>query len=257
MDLGIRAAPAVWSDPNGAWASAGAVVVQSTWDSHIDPTRFLAWAKAVEQERLLLNPVRLLEWNLHKSYLRDLSGRGVPVTETEWRQRGEPLDIARLLQARGWDRAVVKPAMSASAYETHVVSIEDIDLAQPLIDHLLGDHDVLVQPYLRAFETEGERSYIFFDGRLSHAVRRPPTLATATRSFDDPVRFDPQPSEAGLAQAVVDALDEMPLYARVDLAANNDGVVRLQELELIEPCLFTLLADGSAEQFACAIARRL
>ena len=254
---GIRAAPAVWNDRESAWTAAGVVVIQSTWDSHIDPAAFLTWAAAVDRTRTLLNPLPLLQWNLHKSYLAELADRGIAVTPTEWRGRGESVDLAALMKTRQWDRAVLKPAVAASAYETHVVSGDRGERAQAIADRLLRDHDVLIQPYLESFESEGERSYIFFEGEFSHAVRRPPTLASARRGFSDPVRFAPDPAELALARSVLGALDEEPLYARVDMATNNDGVLRLQELELVEPCLFTSLAEGAAARFAGAIAKRL
>jgi hypothetical protein len=52
-------------------------------------------------------------------------------------------------------------------------------------------------------------------------------------------------------------LPETPLYARVDVATNNDGIPRLQEIELVEPCLFTSLVPGSAARFARAMAECL
>ncbi|WP_114951698.1 ATP-grasp domain-containing protein [Sphingosinicella terrae] len=256
-DVGVSAEPAVWSDAAGAWRSAKAVVIRSTWDSHIAPDRFLAWADEVERTRLLLNPARLLRWNLHKFYLRELEARGVPVTPTEWLRRGETADLGELMRRRGWGRAVVKPAVSASAHETHIVTIAEAGVAQPVLDRLAKAHDLLVQPYLRAFETEGERSFVFFDGCFSHAVRRPPTLANAPRGFDSPAVMAPDPVELGLAERVMAALDESPLYARVDLATDNDGTARLQEIELVEPCLFLSLAEGAVDRLAAGIAARL
>ncbi len=49
--------------------------------------------------------------------------------------------------------------------------------------------------------------------------------------------------------AVLDAVAEVPVYARVDLVA-VDGELLLMELELIEPELFFALAPESAERFA-------
>jgi hypothetical protein len=132
-----------------------------------------------------------------------------------------------------------------------------MDLAQATLDRLCAQQEIMVQPYLFAFETEGERSYIFFDGVFSHSVRRPPTLRTAERSFAEPHTIEPVEHELQLAKQVFEQLDDTPLYARVDVATNNDSIVRLQELELVEPCLFTDLSPGAQTRYAEAIAARL
>jgi glutathione synthase/RimK-type ligase-like ATP-grasp enzyme len=48
--------------------------------AHAD--EFLAWAERVARVTRLENPARLVAWNAHKSYLRALSGAGVPVVLT-------------------------------------------------------------------------------------------------------------------------------------------------------------------------------
>jgi hypothetical protein len=46
------------------------------------------------------------------------------------------------------------------------------------------------------------------------------------------------------------------LFARVDLVSGDDGQPLLMELEMVEPSLFTSLADGALERFADAIVAR-
>jgi hypothetical protein len=45
----------------------------------------------------------------------------------------------------------------------------------------------------------------------------------------------------------------MPLYARVDLIPQNNGVPQLMELELVEPSFFLWASAGSADRTAQAI----
>jgi len=166
--------------------------------------------------------------------------------------------LYELMRARHWERAVLKPAISAGANETHVIHQRDANARQADVARLARSQELMIQPYLTAFETEGERSYVFFDGAFSHAIHRPPTLASAVRGYSEPHAFEPAAgAEMELAEAVIAAIGEPLLYARVDLATNEDGVARLQEVELIEPCLFTALAPGAAARFAHALAERL
>jgi hypothetical protein len=256
--LGVDARPVVWSDADFNWGSVRAVVVQSTWDVHLRPKEFIGWAEQVGALVPLYNPAHILRWNMHKAYLRDLASRGVEVTPTLWAERGSAIDLAALMHEQRWECAVVKPAISAGANETHVIALSDAEARQPEIARLVAGHDLMIQPYLRAFETEGERSYVFFDGQFSHAIHRPPTLESATRSYTEPRAFQPDGGdELELAHSVIAAIGETLLYARVDLATNEDGVARLQEVELIEPSLFMSLVPGAAQRLAAAIAARI
>ena len=256
-ELGIRATPLIWTDATASLDPFAAVVVQSTWDSHLDPLAFVTWARRVQARTALFNPLHLLEWNLNKRYLRELEQQGIPITPTLWVSAGSSVDLHHEVSARGWTRFVIKPVVSAGATETHIFDLRDMDAAQATLDRLVARVDLMIQPYLLAFETEGERSYVFFDGAFSHAVRRPPTLKSAPRGFTESHEMPPIEAELHLSRQVLEKIGEAPVYARVDLATNNDGLVRLQEVELVEPCLFTSLAPGAQQRYARAIASRL
>lgn len=255
---GLDARPVVWNDPTASWRSARAVVIRSTWDSHLHADAFRAWAETVDATATLHNPARLVAWNLHKGYLRELADQGIAITPTRWFDRGSAPNLERVLRETGWSRLVVKPAISAGATGTHVIDHDNAAALQPVVDALSSENDLMLQPYLSTFEVEGERSYIYIDGRLSHAVRRPPTLTSTRRGFEAPQAIEtPDPQEVAIANAVAAALPEGWLYARVDVATDDDGKVRLQEVELIEPSLFLGLAPGATERLADAVIARL
>lgn len=256
-ELGIRATPLVWTDTNARLEQFAAVVVQSTWDSHHDPLAFMTWARRVQAQTALLNPLPLLEWNLNKRYLQALEQQGIPITPTLWVSAGSCVDLRHEVTGRGWTRFVIKPVVSAGATETHIFDLGEMQQAQATLARLSPRLDLMIQPYLLAFETEGERSYVFFDGVFSHAVRRPPSLESAPRGFDESHDMSPIEAELQLSRQVLEKISETPVYARVDLATNNDGIVRLQEVELVEPCLFTSLSPGAQQRYARAIASRL
>src|SRR5688500_13119163 len=74
-DLGLDARAISWDDPTVDWASVRVVAVRTTWDSHLRPDAFLAWADAVGGVTRLHNPAPLLRWNMHKTYLRELEAK--------------------------------------------------------------------------------------------------------------------------------------------------------------------------------------
>ncbi|WP_164008507.1 ATP-grasp domain-containing protein [Pyxidicoccus trucidator] len=257
-ELGLDARPVIWDDPAVDWRTVRLALVRNTWDSHLRRDAFVAWAGKVDRLTRLHNPAEVLRWNTHKRYLRELEAKGVLVTPTVWVEPGGTLDVGTLLRERGWDAVVLKPAVSAGALKTYVFPRAEAATATARVAELAAEGDVLVQPYLTAFETEGERSYIFFDGVLSHAVHRPPTLLSAPRGFSEPRAFTPEDAaELKLAESVLEAMGRPLLYARVDVATDNEGRTRLQEVEVTEPRLFLSLDAGAPGRLARAIAAKL
>lgn len=243
---GADAVPSVWDDPAVDWARFDACVIRNTWDYTHRFDEFLRWADALPVP--LFNPARVLRWNAHKSYLVELAARGVRVVPTELVRAGAPLDLARLGAARGWDEVVVKPCVSAGARDTLRLRARD---GQSAVEPL-RDRDLLVQPYQPVVEGEGERSLIFVDGKLGHAIRKHPQLAGRPGEGGEP-RVTPTDDELAAACSVLDAAGEPLLYARVDLVRGTDGAPLLMELEALEPRLFFEAHPPTAEQLADAI----
>jgi hypothetical protein len=255
--LGLEAGIRAWDDPEFDWSTTKVAVVRSTWDSHLRREEFVAWADRAGRLTRLYNPPEVLRWNTHKSYLRGMEAQGIPFTPTVWVPPGSTVDLGSLLRERGWEALVLKPAVSAGALKTYRFPRSELPAAQAQLDALAAEAEVMVQPYLSAFEKEGERGYIFLDGTFSHAVRRPPGLADTPRSFQQPHLFEPLPHELRLAEQVLAAAGAPLLYARVDVATDNEGRTCLQELEATEPSLFLSLDPSAAIRLAQAIARRL
>jgi len=256
--LGISAEPAVWSDPNFSWSGCDAVIIRSCWDYHLRLPEFVDWIARLERAGLRVwNPPRMLRWNADKNYLRDLEAKGIAIVPTFWPVKR--VDLREVLAARGWDRAVLKPRVSATAHQTLLISIEHAESAQPLFDELLHSPGVMVQQFMHAIQTRGEWSLIFFSGQFSHAVIKTP------KAGDFRVQHDFGGAEVGArppshvleaASQVVAALDDVPLYARVD-GVESDGKFLLMELELIEPMLFLSMNADAPERFAAAVAEQM
>ena len=72
----------------------------------------------------LWNPAATVLANLDKRYLADYAAAGVAIIPIEYVERGQRQSLGALLERRNWTRAVVKPAVSASAYGTWRTSVE-------------------------------------------------------------------------------------------------------------------------------------
>lgn len=257
---GCDAEPAVWSSAEVIWETFDAVIIRSCWDYHLRYDEFRDWLERLDASRLpVWNPITLVGWNAHKRYLLDLEQRGVPIVPTRLISTGRAEDVESAVRDEGWSRFVLKPAISASGFETHAFDARVDEATRRVVDRVAGNGDILIQPFVEEIPRNGEHSLIFIDGAFSHsAIKRAAgsefRVQTEHGGSVSPIDVDAWIIEAGAR--VLSALPEMPLYARVD------GVVRghqfmLMELELIEPNLFLELHGPSAARFAEAVATKL
>ncbi|MEM6901595.1 MAG: hypothetical protein AAF583_17740, partial [Pseudomonadota bacterium] len=117
-----------------------------------------------------------------------------------------------------------------------------------------------VQPFLPQIIKEGELSFVFIDGELSHAlIKRAADGDYRIQSSYGGVEEAVTPNAADLsaAQAILNTLDDIPLYARVDMLRGKDGGLLLMELEMIEPYLYPLEGPDLGERLAAALSKRL
>ncbi len=254
-ERGLRARPVVWNDPGVDWSAPKVTVIRSTWDYHHQRTAFLTWAEGVASQHALWNPLELLRWNTHKFYLRELEQRAIPIVPTLWLEQGTSANLAALMEQHGWPKVVIKPAVSASAYATMVITTEMAQAGQAHLDQLLVTNDMLLQPFLATVTSSHERSLIFIDGTYTHAIEREPALDLEPDAQDQLIV--PQEDELLLARNILDLLPTSPLYARVDLIHDEAGTLRLMELELVEPFLWLAHAPHAVQLFADALARKV
>ena len=250
-----RAVP--WNAPGFDWSTARAVVLRSTWDYFRRPDAFLRWAEAVAAVTRLVNPLRFVRWNVHKGYMLELAERGVPVTPTELVRRGSRVTLGEISRARGWERAVAKPAISADSWETFGVDALPTAEQEERFARLAAERDMLVQRYVASVEDLGERCLVHVDGELSHAVRKRSLFQGGRWAGPEGVPVPIADDERVLAAQALEAAGAAGLaFARVDMARDADGRPMLMELELTEPTLFFL--DGppaAAARLADALLR--
>ncbi len=261
--LGITARPAVWNDPDVLWQDFDAVIIRSIWDYHHHHNAFLAWITRLERQGVSLwNAPSVLRWNSHKRYLLDIAEWDIPTIATLYFSQGETADLTTLLRRHGWQEAVVKPAVSASAFNTSRITVPVPHAGQAQFDFLLAQGDVLVQPYLPEI-TDGEWSLIFFNSVFSHAVLKRPGAGDfrVQREFGGSSTVQQAPAPLiEQATSILRRLKDSPikadlLYVRVD-GVMRDNTFIVMELEAVEPSLF-ITDDEKAHRFATAIAARL
>ena len=244
---GASATAAIWSSPEIDWTQFSAVVICTCWDYHLRVEEFLFWIESLEDRRIpVINHPNLIRWNAHKTYLKHFAAAGIAIPETVWIEPDQQAEVAEICAAHGWQEAVVKPIISASAYGTERRSSGPV--RGPL----------MIQQYLLAIETEGEWSLIYFDHEFSHSVRRRPRLADfrVQKDFGGSVERATPPSTLRTFAAALELHPHPATFARVDVV-DQDAKICLMEMEVIEPELFLNYAPNSAERLADSILRTL
>jgi hypothetical protein len=248
---GVPARVLAWDDDSVDWSAPRLTVIRSTWNYYLRPREFLAWAHRHGDR--ILNPPAVIEWNHHKQYLRELEKAGVPVVPTLWFRQHSSISFGALFTDQGWTDVVVKPAVSAGSYRTSRLAGPpfDDDLVQGLVDA----GDAMMQPYVASVDTYGERSLVWIDGEITHAVRKSPRFVGQDEVVSDVTAI--ADDERALATRVLASRQVVgsPLYARVDLVRDAEGRPMLSELELIEPSLFLRQSPVALDRFVSAIAR--
>jgi glutathione synthase/RimK-type ligase-like ATP-grasp enzyme len=255
---GIRAVAAAWDDPAVPWDSFDALVIRSTWNYHTSFDAFRAWIDRVDALGVpAWNPPAILRWNASKTYLRDLAERGVDIVPTRWAADDAGPELAEVLADATWSDAVVKPAVSASAYETWRVATgrvtpEDESRFRKLVARPGG---AMVQRFVPELASNGEWSLMFIAGEYSHAVLKRPRSGDFRVQHEHGGSAEPLAPPARVLGAAREISTRIPgrwLYARVD-GVEIDGRFVLVELELLEPSMFLAAHSRAADTFAAAI----
>jgi glutathione synthase/RimK-type ligase-like ATP-grasp enzyme len=256
-ERGCAAEHVRWDDPSIAWAAFDVVAIRSTWDYHLRAPAFLAWADRVAGATRLVNPLELVRWNADKRYLVDLARAGVGITPGVVVEPGDGTVLEAVVGDRGWDRFVIKPTVSATAFGTERFGAGELDRAAAHLASLLERGAALVQRYEPAIEREGERSVMVIGGVVTHCVVKRPKVGDFRCQSDFGGTVEAvtlRETDVELALRAVGAAPVAPAYARVDVIDTPDGV-RVMELECIEPELFFRLSDAAVGRMVEIIAK--
>jgi glutathione synthase/RimK-type ligase-like ATP-grasp enzyme len=215
------------------------------WGYHLDYSRWLDFLDRAESDGLpLLNPPALLRWNGDKAYLAELGDAGVATVPTLAVESCCDADLEEARRRFSSEWLVIKPPVSASATGTHRLGPTD-DLPADS-----RGKPMIVQPLIEEIARTGEFSLMLFDGEFSHSVvKRPKTGDFRVQPHLGGVTLpsEPPPGAVELAKRALAEAPAKATYARVDIVPDDEGTLRIMELELIEPALFIDHAlDGGA-----------
>jgi glutathione synthase/RimK-type ligase-like ATP-grasp enzyme len=199
----------------------------------------------------VLNPPEMIRWNMDKRYLREIERAGFRVPKTVFLDEGTHADLAKVMHSGGFGEAVVKPTISASAYETRRIK-QATRQQNEWLNAMLTTRPMMVQEFIPEIQSSGEWSLIFASMEFTHAAHKVPKTGDFRVQEEHGglhKRGNPPKQALAMAQEILQRFAPEAAYCRVDLVMRGEHAI-LMELELIEPLLHFELAPEAAEVMA-------
>ncbi|GAB1350680.1 hypothetical protein MASR1M107_28950 [Ignavibacteriales bacterium] len=256
----IIAKPVIWNDGPLPSNEFDLLIIRSPWDYYLSTAEFISWMnKASASGYKILNKPDIVKKNLHKSYIKELQRRGVLTADTMFIPKASILKLEEVFERKRFRKVVIKPAISAGAFETYLVHRDEAAEFNGIAAKILEYADLMIQDYIEEVETNGELSLIFFNGEYSHTVLK----TTAPGEFRTQLEYGgtvesikPSADMIDLAYEINDALGFDTLYSRVDGIMAKDEF-KLLELEMFEPCLYFSYNEKSVKRFVESVIERV
>jgi len=239
QERGIPVEHVIWNEFGQDWSRFKAVIIRSTWDyqlkGNLEP--FLNVLQEIESAGvLLLNPLRTIEWNCRKTYLKSLDPASC--MDSLWLKRADLPDLIIRMKEKNWSDCVIKPIVSA--YGAHTYRVSKDNEAEILATCILsGISEWILQPFFPEIMDEGEWSFILLKGKCIHTVLKKPGLGqflTFGTGGNHEAKTPPQ-WMIQKAEKIAADCGYKTIVARVDLIRQKDQA-KVMELEAIDPYLY-------------------
>lgn len=256
----IHAEPIVWDKPHKQWESYDMLLLRTAWGYHLKHDEFRKLMKYFDKNKLKIwNPASIILDNMHKYYLKNLIAEGFDVIPTLFLEPDDFDNITNIAENTGWDRFVLKPAISANAQNTYVLSdANQIRKSDNITESFIGKQ-FLIQKFMSEITTEGEWSNIFFSNGYSYSILKVPQKGDYRVQRDyggNYYNLKPHSIVYESAKKIADFYMDKCLYVRVDGVLSNERFY-VMEVEMIEPDLYMNIAPEAKEPFVDAIMQKL
>ena len=253
---GLKVNVTFWDNPSYEWQKTKSVLFRTVWDYFERFDEFWEWLEQVKTKTRLINSYELIKWNIDKHYLNDLKNSGIQVVPTYFADRGNNISLKEIANLNDWKHIVIKPAISASAFNTYKITNDEIEQKEQLFHELLQTYDMLVQPFFSTISELGEASLMVFGGKFTHAILKKAKAGDfrVQDDFGGTVHdYNPTQEEIKFAEKVFQSCTSLPIYGRVDIVWDSNKHIYLSELEIIEPELWIRNRPESANKIAEAV----
>lgn len=245
-----------WATPNFDWASTNTALFRSTWDYFNRFEEFSNWLKKTSQQTQLINSSELINWNMDKNYLSDLSKKNINIPKTEFIKKGTITNLKEIHEKNNWQKTVLKPTFSGAARHTYRMDLTVLDSYERIFQELIANEDMMLQVFQDNIIKRGEISIMVIGGEFTHAVLKIAKKGDfrVQDDFGGSVQdYTPTAEEILFAENAIKKCPEQPLYARVDIFYDNNDELAVGELELIEPELWFRKNHNAADKLVDTI----
>lgn len=256
---GIEIVPVIWDQPTD-YNEFDLLVFRSAWDYHNKTTSFFAWLQELKQIKTpIANPIAIIEQNYDKYYLKDIYDKGFSIIPTLFFEHVKAINLAKIMEEMNWQKGVIKPTISMSAYHTYSFDQSNYKEIQRQLTKFYGTTKVMVQKFAPEITSIGEWSLVFFDKKYAMtALKKPKKGDFRVQSELGGTMTFPEPPTNIIAQAeaILNSYEADILYARMDGIIHN-GQFQLMEAELIDPELYFSASEKGRKAFLEAILKKI
>jgi len=256
---GIKITPVIWDEPID-YNEFDLLVFRSAWDYHNKTAAFFTWLQELKQIKTpIANPISIIEQNYDKYYLQDYQNKGFSIIPTLFFENVKNLNLGGIMSEMNWQKGVIKPTISMSAYHTYTFDHTNYEALQNQLIHFYGNTKVMVQKFAPEITSEGEWSLVFFDKEYCMTALKTPKKGDfrVQSELGGTISYPEPPSNIiAEAKAILDSYEEEILYARMDGIIQNNHF-QLMEAELIDPELYFRSGEKGRKAFLEAILTRI
>ena len=250
---GLKVCKKDWADPEFDWTLTKYAIFRTTWDYFERFDEFFSWLEDTKHKTTFINSTEIINWNIDKHYLQDLSKIGINIAPTRFIEKGDKITLSQLFDKTNWTEAVIKPAISGAARHTYRITPNNCKNYENIFQKLIAKEDMLFQEFMNNITSNGEISLIMIGGKYTHAVKKIAKKGDFRVQDDHGGKveiYTATKEEITFAEDCLEASPFKPIYARVDIVYDNKNKPSLSELELIEPELWFRNNKESAELLA-------
>ena len=115
-NIGLKVCKKDWANPEFDWASTKYAIFRTTWNYFERFDEFFSWIQKTQHKTTFINSSKIINWNIDKHYLKDLSDKGINITPTLFIEKDEKITLEQLFSKTNWKEAVIKPAVLSRSY---------------------------------------------------------------------------------------------------------------------------------------------
>lgn len=245
-----------WKTQGVDWNSADAVYIAAPWDYPQDPQAFLRVLGDIDaSSAVLVNDLSLVQWNIAKTYLRDLEAGGAAIVPSRWFEGWTDDDVLEECFESFGNTMIAKPVVSTNATDTFLLSrpLSPETLVQ--LRKAFTARAFVVQPFVDTIRSEGEYSLFYFGDTFSHAIQKVPKrgdFRVQEEHGAEIMAVEPEPALLKSGDLVMSLVNPLPVYCRCDFVRDARGRFVVMELEMIEPSMYLRMDKEAPWRFARA-----